>query len=156
MTIIRRAVEKDAEAILACLRSAFQPYQQDYTTSAYEDTVLSSAALQERRRTMTIFVAETDSGQIVGTIACSMVGGGEGHLRGMAVFPHWQGKGVSQQLLESAERELQSKQCRVVTLDTTQPLQRAIRFYESNGYRASGKVGDFYGMPLYEYEKQLE
>ena len=31
----------------------------------------------------------------------------------------------------------------------------AIRFYERNGYVASGRVGDFFGMPLYEYLKPL-
>ena len=29
------------------------------------------------------------------------------------------------------------------------------RFYERNGYRASGKVGDHFGMPLYEYVKAI-
>jgi hypothetical protein len=31
----------------------------------------------------------------------------------------------------------------------------AIRFYERNGYAHSGKVFDFFGMPLHEYVKQL-
>ena len=35
------------------------------------------------------------------------------------------------------------------------PLQRAIRFYERNGYRPSGRVADFFGMPLFEYVKPL-
>jgi len=39
--------------------------------------------------------------------------------------------------------------------DTTEPLRPAVRFYERNGYRASGRVTDF-GMPLFEYVKRLE
>jgi ribosomal protein S18 acetylase RimI-like enzyme len=42
-----------------------------------------------------------------------------------------------------------------VTLDTTRPLQRAIRFYERHGYRQTGRVSDFYGMELIEYAKEL-
>jgi len=42
-----------------------------------------------------------------------------------------------------------------VTLDTTAPLAHAIHFYEINGYSATGRIGDFFGMPLYEYAKPL-
>jgi GNAT superfamily N-acetyltransferase len=77
----------------------------------------------------------------------------EGHLRGMAVLADWQGAGIAWQLLQHAEAELRLQQCSRVTLDTTAPLKRAIQFYERNGYRPSGKITDFYGMPLFEYEK---
>jgi hypothetical protein len=30
-----------------------------------------------------------------------------------------------------------------------------MRFYERNGYRRTGKVGDFFGMPRIEYAKEL-
>ena len=40
-------------------------------------------------------------------------------------------------------------------LDTTEPLQRAVRFYLRHGFRASGRVTDFFGMPLFEYLKIL-
>jgi hypothetical protein len=40
-----------------------------------------------------------------------------------------------------------------VTLDTTEPLKKAIRFYLRHGYKPSGIVKDFFGMPLFEYEK---
>jgi ribosomal protein S18 acetylase RimI-like enzyme len=73
----------------------------------------------------------------------------------MSVLPEWQGKGVADELLIRAEEELRSRACLYVTLDTTEPLQRAIRFYERHGFRATGRVTDFYGMPLYEYSKTL-
>jgi len=31
-----------------------------------------------------------------------------------------------------------------------------MRFYEKHGYRRSGKVSDFFGMPLVEYAKPLQ
>lgn len=104
---------------------------------------------------MAVFVAKDASGRVVGTIACQSVGGGEGHLRGMAVLPEQRGTGVAQYLLEAAEQELWRAGCKLATLDTTAPLKRAIRFYEKNGYRATGRVQEFFGMPLYEYSKGL-
>jgi ribosomal protein S18 acetylase RimI-like enzyme len=154
---IRKAVVGEADAVLACLHAAFAPYRSAYSAEGFADTTLTRETFIARLEKMTILVAETD-GRIVGTIACSIVEGSpprEGHLRGMAVLPETLGSGVAAKLLAAAEDELRRAGCEVVTLDTTAPLQRAIRFYERNGYRATGKVGDFYGMPLYEYAKRL-
>jgi GNAT superfamily N-acetyltransferase len=73
----------------------------------------------------------------------------------MAVLPEWQGKGVAAELLQAVETELRSKQCKHITLDTTAPLRRAVRFYEKHGFTSSGRVSDLFGMPLYEYVKAL-
>jgi ribosomal protein S18 acetylase RimI-like enzyme len=153
--LIRPAVDADVDGILSCLSSAFQPYEHEYTPAAFEDTILTRDTLRARMKVMSVFVAVAESGEIVGSIACHLMHEGEGHLRGLAVDPRGHGRGISQQLLDRAESELQAEGCRRVTLDTTQYLQRAIRFYERNGYRRSGAVGDFFGMPLYEYVKHL-
>jgi GNAT superfamily N-acetyltransferase len=104
---------------------------------------------------MSVFVAVAAGGQIVGTIGCQALSSEEGHLRGMAVRPESQGQSVSTQLLNAAESELRKKKCARITLDTTEPLERAMHFYEKNGYQRSGKVTDFFGMPLFEYAKIL-
>jgi GNAT superfamily N-acetyltransferase len=78
------------------------------------------------------------------------------HLRGMAVLPEWHGRGIAEELLQCAEAELDDRGCSQVSLDTTEPLQRAMRFYERHGYLASGRTTDFFGMPLHEYVKDLE
>src|SRR5690242_14211243 len=104
---------------------------------------------------MQIFVAASQDG-IVGTIACGSANADEGHLRGMAVLPNWQGLGVAEALLQTAEADLMARGCKRITLDTTEPLQRAMRFYEKHGYTKSGAVTDFFGMRLHEYEKELE
>jgi len=150
---IRRATAADSEAILACLRAAFAPYEGRYTPGGYEDTVLTPQSLRERLKTMSVFVAVSE-GNVIGTIACA-TSGNEGHLRGMAVDPQWLGKDIAAKLLEAAEDELRNKHCRLITLDTTHPLERARRFYEKHGYRRSGRVTDFFGMPLTEYVKTL-
>jgi len=73
----------------------------------------------------------------------------------MAVLPSWHGRGVGEQLLTAAEAELRGLGCVRVTLDTTEPLERAMRFYEKHGFARSGRVADFYGMRLIEYVKEL-
>ena len=152
---IRKAVSTDAPGILDCLRIAFEPFRSSYTAEAFTDTVLTDEAIHQRLTSMCIFVAVNEAGDIVGTIGCSVIGGNEGHLRGMAVLPEWQGRGIAEKLLRTAEAELGAGKCSRITLDTTEPLQRAMRFYERHGYRRSGKVTDFFGMPLHEYVKSL-
>jgi GNAT superfamily N-acetyltransferase len=154
--VVTKASATDSASILACLREAFEPYRESYTPDGFLDTVLTPEALKERLFSMAIFVARDGSNNVVGTIGCSQVESEEGHIRGMAVRSAWQGRGVAEQLLNAAESELRSIGCRRVTLDTTQPLQRAISFYKKHGYRASGKVSDFFGMALFEYVKNLE
>lgn len=104
---------------------------------------------------MTVFLAEASPGQIVGTIACGVIGKAEGHLRGMSVLPEWQGRGVAKALLELAETELKQRCCKRITLDTTEPLIAAMRFYERNGFRRTGRISDFFGMSLIEYAKEI-
>jgi GNAT superfamily N-acetyltransferase len=134
---------------------AFEPYRTSYTPEAFTDTVLTLETVRHRLSCMHIFVAASEAGDVVGTIACSVLDADEGHLRGMAVLPEWQGRGIAEKLLQSAEAELAAQKCSRITLDTTRPLKRAMRFYERHGYRPSGKVTDFFGMPLHEYVKDL-
>jgi GNAT superfamily N-acetyltransferase len=152
---IRKAFPPDASGILACLRIAFEPYRDEYTPAAFTDTILTPETIRDRLAQMAVFVAVTADGQIVGTIACSVINGSEGHLRGMAVVPEWQGRGIAEKLLQSAEAELAGNGCAWVTLDTTEPLRRAMRFYAKHGYVVSGRTTDFFGMALHEYVKEL-
>src|SRR5579862_7407706 len=148
---IRPAAAPDAEGIVDCLRIAFEPYRTLYTPAAFADTVPDARRIAERIRTMSVFVA-IEKGTVIGTIGVAIA---EGHLRGMAVRPEWQGSGAAGRLIEAAEAELIGQSCARVTLDTTEPLQRAARFYEKRGYRRTGHATDFFGMPLFEYAKTL-
>ena len=154
--VIRRATASDVDGILECLRLAFEPYRDRYTPGGFKDTVLTAVAVQQRLVEMSLFVAVTERGQVRGTIGYSVTAGGAGHIRGMAVHPTEQGSGVAQQLLDAVLTGMREDHCRIATLDTTEPLERAMRFYERNGFRRSGVVRDFFGMTLIEYVKQLE
>jgi GNAT superfamily N-acetyltransferase len=124
-----------------------------YTPEAYADTVLNEASLAERLQRMHVLVASSTE-QIAGTIAASLADG-VGHLRGMAILPECRGKGLAAALLATIEGWLNGHGCKRVTLNTTLPLQAAIKFYEKNGYTRSGRTADFFGMPLVEYVKEL-
>ena len=147
--------DDDAAAILRCLAAAFERYRKDYTSPAFTDTVLTNETAHLRLQEMHVLVANV-SGNVVGTIGAAWHPDiAEAHLRGMAVLPEWHGQGVAAKLLTAIEAWLLSRGCRRITLDTTVPLEAAMRFYEKHGYHRSGKIGDFFGMPLIEYEKQL-
>lgn len=120
--VIRKAVQGDASGILECLRSAFEPFRAEYTAEAFEDTILTPDSLAQRFSAlqMQIYVAEATDCRIVGTIACSVKNAGEGHLRGMAVDPAWQGSDVASALLATAEASLAARGCSRVILGTTQ------------------------------------
>jgi ribosomal protein S18 acetylase RimI-like enzyme len=151
---VRKATASDSAAILECLRIAFEPYRGHYTPEAIADTTLTPETLEVRFSTMCILVSTSDAG-VIGTVAYGVVDRTEGHIRGMAVLPAWQGCGVAEQLLIAVESELRGRKCSRISLDTTEPLVPAIRFYEKHGFRRSGKVGDFFGMPLIEYVRNL-
>jgi GNAT superfamily N-acetyltransferase len=107
----------DANGVLHCLHTAFEPYRRRYTPDAFRDTVLGPETVTDRLASMAVFVAVTPAGEIVGTIGCRLVSAEEGHLRGMAVLREWQGAGVAAQLLAVTESELRSRHCHRVTLD---------------------------------------
>ncbi len=151
---VRPACANDVEEIVTCLRLAFEPFRSQYTDGAFQDTVPSPETIRQRIADMNVYVAVASDKAIVGTLAAAVLKN-EGHLRGMAVRPEWQGQGIAEQLLARAEIDLRAAGCTRATLDTTLPLQRAIRFYEKNGFAASGKITDFFGMPLHEYLKQF-
>jgi GNAT superfamily N-acetyltransferase len=141
---------------MECLAVAFEMYRKSYTPDGFKDTVLTPQSAEQRFREMTVLVAENEAGEVIGTAAYQVQSPGEGYLRGMAVHPLFQGKGVAEQLLSTAEAKLRELGCSRVRLDTTLPLKRAIRFYCRNGYEPTGVVGGYFGMELFEYAKNLE
>jgi len=155
LLFVRQATSADACGILACLSAAFDVYRDSYTPDAFADTILTPETIQRRLQEMTVFVATNNSAEIIGTIAYSVVDQDEGHIRGMAILPTAQGTGIAARLLIHAEAYFRQRNCKRISLDTTAPLKRAIRFYERSGFSLSGKVQDFFGMPLYEYVKAL-
>jgi ribosomal protein S18 acetylase RimI-like enzyme len=154
--VVRRAEPADASSVLACLRAAFDEYRDQYTPEAFVDTVPNLDSLNDRLRTMSVYVAVSRGGKLIGTVAAAVTDNCEGHLRGMAVHPDFRSRGVAKELLAVTLNDLRAKGCRRVTLETTAPLTQAMHFYDANGFRRTGRVSDFFGMDLYEYAMSLE
>jgi GNAT superfamily N-acetyltransferase len=153
---VRRAETDDARGIRACLLAAFDDYRDQYTVEAFADTVPDEDSLEDRRRTMWVYVAVSDNGEIIGTLAAALTDEAKAHLRGMAVLPLFQKRGVAKKLLAIVLDDLRAGGCKRVTLDTTAPLSQAMHFYEANGCQRTGRVSDLFGMELYEYARNLE
>jgi GNAT superfamily N-acetyltransferase len=153
---LRPAAAPDLPGILDCLQRAFEPVRSEYTAEAYLHTVLDAELARERLGSMHVLVAVTvEPPPVVGTLSWTRTSPESAHLRGMAVRPEFQGSGVAQRLLDRALSEAREAGVRRVTLRTTAPLARAIRFYERNGFRPSGTVADFHGMRVTERVREL-
>ncbi|MFX0027241.1 MAG: GNAT family N-acetyltransferase [Candidatus Hermodarchaeota archaeon] len=153
---IRLATIKDAKAVHEILLDAFEEYRSFYSPEGFTDTVLSEEKAKDRIKDMKVYVAVDQQSKIIGTIGWQKLNKFEGHIRGMGVIPSRQGKrSPAMSLLKCVERDAQLEKCKILTLDTTEILKRAQKFYEKNGYKRTGKIGDFFGSIIYEFAKTL-
>ncbi|MFW9827438.1 MAG: GNAT family N-acetyltransferase [Candidatus Thorarchaeota archaeon] len=153
---IRKAIPSDSKSIHEVILAAFEEYRWFYSSDGFEDTVMSEDLVLKRMKDMTIFVAIDKKGKAIGTIGWKKLDDEEGHIRGMAVHPLWQGKNSpASALLNAVEKDAVLKKCRFLSLDTTEVLQRAQYFYKKHQFKESGKIGDFYGSKIIEYIKYL-
>lgn len=152
---IRHATARDVPEILACLAEAFAPFRRQYTEEAYAATVLDGRRLARRMSRMTVLVAVGPGRRVLGTISVKSVSPPHAHLRGMAVLPGAQGQGVGSRLLRRAVARARAEGHGVVTLETTDVLREAGRFYRARGFRETGRTRRWGGMRLVEFERPL-
>jgi N-acetylglutamate synthase-like GNAT family acetyltransferase len=117
---------------------------------------MSEEIALRRINRMTLFVAIDQKDNIIGTIGWKNIDEKEGHIRGMAVHPNYQGKkSPATKLLQMVEEDARSRGVSFLTLDTTAPLKRAQDFYKKHGFRETGKRGNFFGITIYEFVKEI-
>ena len=150
---VQKATSADTTGILSCLSAAFEVYRNSYTPAAFVDTILTPETIKGRLQEMTIFVATEKSGEIVGTIACSIVNPEEGHIRGMAVLPASQGTGVAARLLAHAEAHFRGRNCKRISLDITLPLDGAFHFTKDAVSFRQARSGTFLACPCMNMSK---
>jgi N-acetylglutamate synthase-like GNAT family acetyltransferase len=154
---IRLATNLDIKEIQKILLLAFEEYRDFYTPEAFTDTILSDyETAKERLKQMKVYVAVDHNGNIIGTIGWQKINIEEGHIRGMAVHPKVQGmNSPATSLLQCVEDEARSEGHIIMTLDTTEILQRAQKFYKKNGYKKTGKTTKWLGHIIIEFAKKL-
>lgn len=154
--LIRRANRNDAKGIYEVLLAAFEEFRHFYTSEGFNDTVMSEQAVINRMREMVLYVAIDKEKNIIGTIGWQKINNQEAHIRRMAVYPNWQGKcSLASVLLQKVEKDARFEEYNFITLDTTEILKRAQKFYKKHGYIETGKTGDFFGSTIYEFTKEI-
>jgi ribosomal protein S18 acetylase RimI-like enzyme len=123
---IRRAELKDIPGVIDCFAAAFEPYRQSYTPDGFRDTVPTAEDAQRRLKEMTILIAEDGCSRIIGSLSYQVYDSCEGHLRGMAVIPEFQGKGVAERMLWAAEADLRGPLDSIRSMSTRPPELRRI------------------------------
>jgi N-acetylglutamate synthase-like GNAT family acetyltransferase len=153
---IRKAELKDAKGIHEVILAAFEEFRSFYTPEGFADTVMSEEIALNRIKEMNLYVAIDLNGEIIGTIGWTKLSEKEGHIRGMAVHPKYQGKkSPAAALLQVVEDEARFQGCKFLSLDTTEILKRAQNFYRKSGFKETGKTGNFFGTTIYEFVKEI-
>ena len=151
---IRLAIASEAPEIASVLYESFVEYRPSYTPGAFDATAASIEEIQTRMQQGPVWVAVHQS-KIVGTVAAVPIGDAL-YIRGMAILPSARGQAIGRLLLETIEKYARRQRYRRLTLSTTPFLDRAIRLYESFGFRrASDGPDDLYGTPLFTMELNL-
>lgn len=152
---IRMAVPADAALVASVLRESFLEYRDSYTPAAFAATTPASEEVRRRMREGPVWVALC-GGSVVATVA-AVTRGADLYVRGMAVLPTARGRRIGELLLREIEDYASSRGHRRLILSTTPFLHRAIRLYESFGFRRSEEgAHDLLGTPLFTMVKNLE
>jgi ribosomal protein S18 acetylase RimI-like enzyme len=152
--VIRRATAADAEALSALVRAAFAEFEPLYTQAAFAATVLAPAGVLARLDESPIWVAESPSAVLLGTVG-TIQSGDLATIRGMAVHPLARGAGLGKRLLDEAELFAAEHHARIVELYTTAFLYGAIRLYEAAGFEFTGETVNPNGTELLRMAKAL-
>lgn len=86
------------------------------------------------------WIALNENNEIVGTIGLRNKGNAIGELKSMYVYEHYRGKGIAQKLLNTLMKF--AVKYEKVVLDTYRKFERAIKFYEKNGFTNIEVIGD--------------
>ncbi len=151
---IREAISTEGTVISKLLYESFLEYQKDYTSKAFAATAIDSKTVRQRMEEGPVWVA-TINDKVAGT-ASLVIGNDEMYVRGMAVHPKYRGKKIGWALLENIEIFAKENDCTRLILYTTPFLHKAIKLYETFGFRRSNEGPDnLFGTPLFAMTKVL-
>jgi ribosomal protein S18 acetylase RimI-like enzyme len=132
---LRRAEAGDIDDILALEKSLDG-------TKIYS-ALTDRKELEEEIKSTIFYVMEKD-GKIVGDTAYEMKGENHAYIDGLVVSPEFQGQGIARQAMTMILEEL--KNIKVIDLVTHPENERAIKLYESIGFKKVGEpIENYYG-----------
>lgn len=133
LPVIRPAVAEDAKAIAALIQRTLRvsnaaDYSVDEIANVYAG--FSAGQVRERMQRQDVFVAETENGEIIGT-----VGYGGGELWALFVAPEHQRLGLGSALVAHIEAHARQRGLRQLVLAAS---RTGIQFYTQLGYSQQG------------------
>ena len=151
---IRLAKPNDAQAIASLLYESFAEYEALYTPEGFAATSITSEQIVDRMREGPVWVAVRED-VIVGTVSVAVKSGAL-YVRGMAVAPRSRGRRIGDLLLRHIEEFAGTEGVRRLFLSTTPFLDRAIRLYESFGFRRTDEgPHELFSTPLFTMENVM-
>lgn len=151
---VRLATANEAVELADVLRAAFVEYESRYTPEAFASTTPDPAEVRRRMEEGPVWVTLLDE-RVVGTLAAVAKNNGL-YLRGMGILPKARATGLGKLLLETVEAFARENGLERLYLSTTPFLERAIRLYESFGFKRTDEgPHDLFKTPLFSMEKLL-
>ena len=150
---IRKANQRDAEAIELLIRESFCEHEPAYTAEAFDIATAKKHEIENRIKEWAVWVAVA-ANAIVGTVSAHSEGPAL-HIRSMAVHPSMRGQGIGKLLLARVEDFACANGYKRLILNTTPFMNRAIRLYEAFGFRFTGTERNWFGTPIRTMTKEL-
>lgn len=133
--ILRPVTAADVPDVVALVRDTLAEFGLRFGDGSATDAALSGLPGSYESAGGAFWVAlDGDGGGMIGTCGVAPVGGGAFELRKMYLRPVARGAGVGQRLLDEAVAWVRAHGGTSVVLDTTEAMEKAIRFYEKNGF----------------------
>lgn len=140
---IRRATEADLPAIVSILAGDTLGRTREDDSRATKDAYLKAFRIISAEKNQTILVAETEEGEIAGTLQLTFIqyltykGGLRAQAEAVFVKSDHRGKGIGTMLMKEAEKIARERGAHLIQLTTDKRRPDAKRFYEKLGYTAS-------------------
>jgi N-acetylglutamate synthase-like GNAT family acetyltransferase len=153
----RTAKINDKDKIFNILLNSFESYRGHYTEEGFKSTILSPEEIENRikQNIFKVFVAVTLENEIVGTVSI-IKQNDRYYIRSMAVEPKFQKKGIGSFILENICKIAGNDDIKKLSLESFEPLKKAIRFYKKHGFIESGITKDLHGNEIFEMIKILD
>ena len=130
---LRRAIVKDIPDILEAEKGLVG-------TKIYSGLTGSEDAIQEISENI-FYVIEKD-GKIIGDVAYQIKNEGYAHISGLAVAKEFQRQGIAKQAMQILLEKLKDK--KLIDLVTHPENEKAIKLYESLGFKKTGEQMENY------------
>ena len=154
---IRLAWKNEIFKIHKIFLEAFKPYKKYYTKKAYDATVISPRQINDRLLDNEVYIlVAIYNSEIVGTVSVNKEDSSSFYICSMAVKPSFQGKGIGSYLLEEIIKLSVEKKVKTLSLESYDPLEKALNFYEFFGFEKTGKNRNYHGIEIFEMIKHIK